>query len=36
MLPRFEVFTDEPQDHRVNRNKPKFVSLSLDAEMHDP
>ena len=35
VLPRFEVFTDKPQHHRVNGNKPDFVALAVDAKMHD-
>jgi hypothetical protein len=35
MLPDCEIFADQPQCHRVNRNKPDFVAFALHPEMHD-
>jgi hypothetical protein len=35
VFPRFQIFTNKPQHHRVNRNKPGFVALFLDAEVYD-
>ena len=35
VFPRFQIFANEPQYHRVNRNKTDLVAFAFDTEVHD-
>jgi hypothetical protein len=33
VFPRFQIFSDEPQNHRMDGHKGDFASLTLDSEV---